>query len=65
MHDGKQPEVIALERQKQTAELLAELLGGGQTIFKSASLSCMTFMPRCLNALAVRSLVNLHNCSES
>lgn len=39
MHDGKQPEVIALERQTQTAELLADLLGGGQTIFKSASLS--------------------------
>lgn len=38
MHDCKQPEVIAFEWEKQTAELLVNLLGGGQTIFKSASL---------------------------
>lgn len=38
MHDCKQPEVIASEWEKQTAELLVNVLGGGQTIFKPASL---------------------------
>lgn len=38
MCDCKRPEVIAWEWWRQTAELLVNLLGGGQTAFTSASL---------------------------
>lgn len=38
MYDGEHPEAIALEWKKQTAELPVNLPGGGQTVFKSASL---------------------------